>query len=198
MSPPADFVDLRQLDGLRLAMGYARADNFTGAPLPGYAPSVAWLHRAAVEPLARVLSDLAPRGLTLLIFDAYRPVRATEAMVAWCEAHGREDLLNGYVGRTSRHNRGVAVDLGLAHLRSGRPLPMGSEWDDFSRASWTANAWGPARANRRALTEAMERRGFCGYRKEWWHFELPVDPLPEPLDLPYPDAGDAGGARSGA
>ncbi len=183
--PPPDLVDLRALDGLTFAIGYASADNFTGAPLPGYERPGAWLHRAAADRLAEVLEDLRPRGLGLVIYDAYRPARASAAMVAWCEAHGHAWLLDGYVGRTSRHNRGVAVDLGLTWRARGAPLPMGTAWDDFDRASWTGCAWGPARAHRRTLAEAMSRRGFVGYRREWWHFELPLDPMPPALDVPY-------------
>lgn len=183
MMPP-DFVDLRELP-LVFDIAYARSDNFTGAALPGYEAPGAWLHRDAAAALGRIVDALAARRLTLVVFDAYRPVRATEAMVRWCEAHGREELLQGYVGRTSKHNRGVAIDVGLAWRDGGAPLPMGTVWDAFHRGSWTAHATGAARANRRALTEVMEAHGFEGYRREWWHFEYAIDPLPPPLDVPY-------------
>ena len=41
------------------------------------------LRREAAAALVRVEQRLAPAGLTLRIFDGYRPVRATLAMVAW-------------------------------------------------------------------------------------------------------------------
>ncbi len=34
------------------------------------------------------------------------------------------------------------------------------------------------RANRRLLADAMRRRGFLSYRKEWWHFVLRNEPFP--------------------
>lgn len=55
-----------------------------------------------------------------LVFDAYRPVRATQAMVDWCTRAGREDLLrDGYIASRSRHNLGLAVDLTLVGVRLG-------------------------------------------------------------------------------
>jgi len=181
---PPDFVDLRTLDGVTLAVGYARDDNFTGAVLPGYEVAGAWLHRAAAGALTRVLDRLAPRRLGVVVYDAYRPVRASEAMVKWCEDNDREELLDGWIGRTSRHNRGTAIDVGLA-WRGGGELSMGGAWDAFDPRSHYANAIGAARANRRALREVMEAEGFAPYWREWWHFELPLDPLPEPQDAPY-------------
>ena len=182
---PPDFLDLKTLPGVRLDIGYARADNFTGAVLPGYEVAGAWLHRSAAEALGRVLERLVSRRLGLIVHDAYRPLRATRAMVEHCEANGREALLDGWIGRTSRHNRGVAVDVSLAWRGSGTPLPMGGVWDDFEAHSWVESAIGAARANRRALRQVMLAEGFTPYRREWWHFERRVDPLPEPRDEPY-------------
>jgi len=182
---PPELIDLATFPALRFSIRYAGWDNFTGRPLPGYERPGAWLHESAAHALSRVVEGLAPRRLTLVVFDAYRPVRATRAMVEWCERHGREDLLNAYIGRTSRHSRGVAVDVGLAWRSSGAALPMGTEWDTFHPGSWTAHATGIARANRRELLEAMTAEGFTPYEKEWWHFERLVDPLPPALDVPY-------------
>jgi D-alanyl-D-alanine dipeptidase len=201
---PAGFTDLRTLPGLRFDGGYHRADNFTGRRLPGYGAPGAWLVDAAAEALAAVQADLRPRGLGLLVYDAYRPRRATVAMVDWCERTGRAHLLDGYVGRRSRHNRGTAVDVGLVHLASGGVLPMGTAWDAFHAGSWFGHAVGAARANRRALREAMTARGFRPYDREWWHFELPLEPAPPERDVPYgadepgePDEPDADAAPRG-
>src|SRR6266550_4731406 len=60
---------------------YATSNNFTGSPLPGYLANRAYLRREAAAALARVQRGLRPRGLGIKIFDAYRPVRATLAMV---------------------------------------------------------------------------------------------------------------------
>jgi D-alanyl-D-alanine dipeptidase len=169
-------VDVRALEpGIVVDMRYATADNFTGAPLPGYHANRAELRREAAAALARVQRSLRERGLGLKVFDAYRPARATRAMVDWTGRANRADLLrDGYIASRSRHNLGVAVDLTLIELGSGRELDMGTAFDAFSEAAHTANASGEVAANRQLLKLGMEREGFTNYDKEWWHFSFTV------------------------
>ena len=169
-------VDVRRLaPDIRVEMRYATANNFTGAPLPGYEANRALLRREAAAALARVQQRLRARGLGLLVYDAYRPVRATEAMVQWTERVGRQDLIrDGYIASRSRHNLGVAIDLTLIDLATGHPLDMGTAYDEFSVAAHTANATGRIAEHRRWLVEAMESEGFTNYDQEWWHFSFEV------------------------
>ncbi len=183
--PPPGMTDLRTLRGARFHIGYHLAINVTGRAVPGYGAPGAWLSDEAAEKLARVLADLERERLGLIVYDAYRPKRAAHALADYCEANGLAHLLRGYIARESRHSRGVAVDVGLTHLESGAALPMGTEWDAFHPGSWFANATGAARVHRRLLRAAMARHGFAPYEREWWHFELRIDPLPEALDVPY-------------
>jgi D-alanyl-D-alanine dipeptidase len=163
---------------------YHTVNNFTGAPLPGYGVSLVLLRREAAAALARVQRRLEARGYGLKVWDGYRPVRATLAMVAWTERVGRTDLLDdGYIARRSRHNQGVAVDLTVIERRTGRELDMGGAFDEFSEVSHTANASGPVAAHRAILGEAMAAEGFVNYVNEWWHFSYDV-PNPMPFDLP--------------
>lgn len=178
-------ADVRSLDStIVVELRYATPNNFTGAPLPGYIANRAYLRREAVPALARVQRDLRPQGLGLKIFDAYRPVRATLAMVDWTERVHRPDLLkDGYIASRSRHNLGLAIDLTLIDLSSGRELEMGTPFDTFSAAAHTANASGIAATNRQKLNAAMEREGFLNYDQEWWHFTFNV---PNPLRFDRP------------
>ena len=163
---------------------YATSNNFTGAPLPGYLANRAYLRREAAAALARVQRSLLPQGLGIKIFDAYRPVRATLAMVDWTERVNRPDLLkDGYIASRSRHNLGLAIDLTLIELATRRELEMGTPFDTFSAAAHTANASGEAAANRQILKSAMEREGFVNYDQEWWHFSFDV---PNPLRFDRP------------
>jgi D-alanyl-D-alanine dipeptidase len=163
---------------------YATPNNFTGAPLPGYLANRAYLRREAAAALARVQRDLRSRRLGIKIFDGYRPVRATLAMVDWTERTNRPDLLrDGYIASRSRHNLGLAIDLTLIDLATGRELEMGTPFDTFSAAAHTANASGEAAANRQKLKSAMEREGFVNYDQEWWHFSFSV---PNPLRFDRP------------
>jgi len=174
-------VDVRSVDStIRVDARYAGANNFTGAPLPGYDAPRALLRREVAAALGRVQARLRTGGLGLLVFDGYRPVRATLAMVDWAERTGRGDLLDGYIARRSRHNQGVAVDLTLVDPASGTALDMGTPFDTFSEAAHTANATGRPLRYRQILVRVMESEGFANYDQEWWHFSYPV-----PNALPF-------------
>ena len=169
-------TDVRSLDSaIVVEMRYATANNFTGAPLPGYLANRAFLRREAAAALARVEKDLRAQQLGIKVFDAYRPARATLAMVDWTERVHRTDLLkDGYIASRSRHNLGLAIDLTLIDLATGKELEMGTPFDTFSAAAHTANASGVAASNRQRLKAAMEKEGFTNYDQEWWHFSYEV------------------------
>lgn len=178
-------VDLQRVaPGVRVDLRYRGTDNFTGAPLPGYHANRAFLRREAAAALARVQRRLEADGLTLLVWDAYRPVRASVAMVDWTRRVGREDLVrDGYIAARSRHNLGVAIDLTLADRSTGQPLEMGTNFDTFSTAAFTDSATGPAMANRARLRRAMSAEGWQNYSQEWWHYSYPVE-HPLRFDVP--------------
>jgi zinc D-Ala-D-Ala dipeptidase len=171
----AELVDVTRLDPtIRTEIRYATDDNFTGRRLPGYDVPLALLRPAAAEALARVNRRLAGRGLALKVFDGYRPIRATQAMVSWANRTGNRWVLEqGYVASRSGHNRGATVDLTVVRLDDGSELDMGTPYDTFSEAAHTANATGQVRDNRAILLRAMEAEGWVNYDKEWWHFRLP-------------------------
>lgn len=181
----AKLVDLRTAaPGVQFELRYATTNNFTGAVLPGYGDAKPLFRREAAAALANVQKELEAKGLGLKVWDAYRPLRGTLAMVAWCERNGRTDLLdNGYIARRSRHNQGVAIDLTVIDLRTGAEFDMGTPFDEFSERSHTASASGLHASNRALLGDAMRRAGFVNYVDEWWHFSFDVrDPMP--FDLP--------------
>jgi zinc D-Ala-D-Ala dipeptidase len=169
-------VDLRSVDSsIQVDLRYATANNFTGAPLPGYEAPRALLRREAAAALGRVQAGLRSKGLGLRVLDAYRPVRASLAMVDWAERTGHRALLeSGYIARRSRHNLGVAVDLTMVDLTRGTEVPMGTTFDNFSAAQ-TDNVTGEALRYRQILVQAMESEGFSPYGQTWWHFNYPVE-----------------------
>ena len=176
-------ADIRGIDStILIEMRYATPNNFTGAPLSGYLANRAFLRREAAAALGRVQNRLRADGVGLKVFDAYRPVRATLAMVDWTQRVHRPDLLaDGYIASRSRHNLGLAIDLTLIELSTRRELEMGTPFDTFSSAAHTANASGIAAANRQKLKRAMEAEGFTNYDQEWWHFSFDV-PDPQRFD----------------
>ena len=192
---PPGFVDAATVvPGLRTDIRYAGAHNFTGSPVAGYEAPRCWLTRQAAVALAAVQADLAPRGLGLLAYDCYRPLRAVARFVAWAKAPGEEAgkreffpdvpksalFAEGYIAARSAHSRGSTIDLTLVERRDGRPLDMGTPFDLFGPASHP-DAPGLPRdvaGNRALLARAMRHRGFAGYDKEWWHFTLNDEPYP--------------------
>lgn len=171
-------MDVRSLDSTIIVdLRYATRNNFTRAPLPGYTANRALLRREAAVALARVQRRLADDALILRVYDAYRPVRATMAMVEWTTRADRSDLLReGYIATRSRHNLGLAVDLTLVDAITGRELEMGTGFDTFTAAAHTKNASGAVSANRQRLVRAMEQEGFSNYDREWWHFSFAAEP----------------------
>ena len=111
--------------GIRVHLYYVTKNNHMGRRLPGYCEHWALMHRRAAFNLGQVQRHVRRRGLGLLILDAYRPVRATEALVRWAERTGRGHLVGTYIARSSRHNTGSAVDITLVRDRDGKRLRMG-------------------------------------------------------------------------
>jgi D-alanyl-D-alanine dipeptidase len=181
----AGLVDVRTYAAdIRLELRYAGPDNFTGAVLPGYCKPIAVIRRPAARALGKVQQRLERAGLGLLVYDAYRPARATRAMVRWAQTTGHQWVLDqGYIARRSNHNQGAAIDLTLLRARDGKSLPMGTRFDAFTTSSHTANASGTALRNRLTLKRAMEAEGFRNYRREWWHYDFPGAAGP-PRDIP--------------
>jgi D-alanyl-D-alanine dipeptidase len=178
-------VDVRSVDStIQVDVRYATANNFTGAPLPGYEAPRAMLRREVAAALGRVQARLQSDGLGLRVFDAYRPVRATLTMVDWAKRTGRRELLeSGFIAERSRHNLGVAVDLTMVDLETGTEVPMGTTFDNFTAAAAPmSNAvGGEALRNRQILVQTMASEGFSPYARAWWHFNYPLDGA-EPLD----------------
>jgi D-alanyl-D-alanine dipeptidase len=181
--PPEGWRDVAGLRNVELDVRYATAENFTGRVLDGYTEAGAWLRDVPFAGLEKAAETARQRGYTLIVFDAYRPERASRDMVAWAEETQRTDLLrDGYVAARSGHNKGHTIDLTLKGIHG--PLDMGTPYDTFSEAAHTQNATGIVAANRKALLEIMEAGGFRNYSKEWWHFSHGSGPY-DPLDVPY-------------
>lgn len=185
-SPPAEFSSLSTIPHTRLDIRYGTTDNFMGRPISGYGALGAWFRAEGVEQLRKLALGLEKQGLGIIIWDAYRPRRATLEMVQWAKETGQKWLLEeGYLVYRSRHNAGGAVDLNFYDLQTGIAMDMGTEWDHFSEASHVHHAEGQILENRLFLQQMMRQAGFSGYETEWWHFELP-DATSFPLrDVPY-------------
>jgi zinc D-Ala-D-Ala dipeptidase len=167
----AGLVDVHRFaPGIALDITYAGTDNITGRRLPGYCEAWALMLEPAARDLGRVQRYLRRRNRSLLVLDAYRPARATRALVRWAQRTGRGHLVGTYIARRSRHNLGSAVDLTLVRASDGKRLRMG-RFDALGPGAHTFDAKGAVLRNRLALKAAMERFGFTNYWREWWHYE---------------------------
>ena len=204
---PTSLVDAAaSVEGLVVDMRYAGSHNFVGEPIDGYERARCLLTRPAAAALATAARDLAPRRLALKVFDCYRPVRAVAHFVRWAHdladlrrqdefypAIDKRDLFRqGYIAERSGHSRGSTLDLTLVRRDVGPSdrwdeLDMGTPFDLFDPKSWPSDLSVTAgqRANRKLLSDAMRRRGFKPYDREWWHFGLASEPFPNHyFDLP--------------
>lgn len=165
-----------------IRLRYADSANFLHKQIY---PSIAgpYLRRAALIALTRVQQTLQKQGLTIVIWDAYRPYSITELM--WEAVMDDRYAANPATG--SAHNRGIAVDLSLAAINTGQELDMGTGFDDFSEKAHHDYAHLPAHIikNRLLLREVMEKNGFRALETEWWHYYLPDAPAYELLDISF-------------
>lgn len=193
-------VRLSEVDSsIELDPKYFGSDNFMGRPIRGYNAAEVMLTHEAAAALSQAQQTAMARGLSLLVFDGYRPQRAVDHFVEW--GADLADTLNkatfypavpkaelfdrGYIAEHSGHSRGSTVDLTLT--RDGEPLEMGTPFDFFDELSHTESPLiiGQAMANRMLLKEIMTDAGFRNYVNEWWHYTLNDEPYPDTyFDLP--------------
>lgn len=125
---------------------------------------------AITEEMAQRLERAAERsGLQLCVLDGLRTRRLQQALAV----ADPEAAAEGYVAGpgASRHESGEAVDITLLHR--GRPLMLGSGFDQFTAASWRDAATSEeVRELRSRLDRAMSSCGLQGHPKEWWHYSI--------------------------
>lgn len=172
---------------VRVDLKYAGSDNFVGRPVDGYLGKRAILRRDAALALRKAAAALHKQGYGLLVWDAYRPMRALRDFRAWSRTPDtstkaefypnitKQGIYDGrYIGDASEHTWGIALDLTLVRLADGKPVDMGGRHDllDPSSATDYPHLTPKQRANRHLLRTAMQAAGFENYSKEWWHYRL--------------------------
>jgi D-alanyl-D-alanine dipeptidase len=138
-SMPKDFVYLRDIaPSIQQDMRYAGRYNFTGKKVPGYDAPECVLVRQAADALKKVQADLEPKGLSLRVYDCYRPTQAVAAFVAWSKRPGtpqakaawypnlkKTALFPDYIATRSGHSRGATLDVTVAPIDAPDPHPQG-------------------------------------------------------------------------
>ncbi|MBN3787016.1 D-alanyl-D-alanine dipeptidase [Burkholderia sp. Ac-20353] len=161
---------------------YATDRNLTGKPI--YRRAHCLLLEPAEAALRRAVNVAAQAGLTLRIYDAYRPPQAQQ--VLWDFLPDPDFVAD--LGRGSNHSRGTALDVTLVGP-DGHALDMGTGFDEMVAASGHFRAGLPeaAQRNRLLLLGVMHAAGFAHIASEWWHYELPGSRV-----LPQIDNADSG------
>lgn len=156
-------------------LAYADTANFMHEKI--YPCAKCFLRPEVATALLYANQFAAHLNLRLVLFDCYRPKIYQQKMY---------DLVKNpdYVAlpiKGSMHNKGLAVDIGLADDK-GSLLDFGCDFDDFSDKAHFSypGISAQAKANRKQLQEIMLQAGFEPYKNEWWHFnfkkvDYPVD-----------------------
>jgi D-alanyl-D-alanine dipeptidase len=146
---------------------YATINNFLHEQLYKNG-DVTFLRLPVARAIAKVQRELNEKGLSLKIWDAYRPYSATVKM--WNLI--KDDRYVADPKKGSGHNRGIAVDVTIINKATGEELNMGTGFDNFSDTAHLDFMNLPAEVlkNRSLLKTTMEKYGFKELETEWWHF----------------------------
>ncbi|WP_346237181.1 M15 family metallopeptidase [Niabella insulamsoli] len=180
--PDQKMVELKKVaPTLQYNLKYAGRDNFMHRSMYPRKTHYTFMRAPAATALKAVQKELKTKGLGLLIYDAYRPYAVTKKF--WRLVKDER-----YVARPSKgsnHNRGTAVDLTLIELQTGKPLQMGTDFDNFTdTAHHRFTALPPKmKANRHLLKSVMDKHGFAALDTEWWHYTYRGLQSPNLLDI---------------
>lgn len=177
-------VELKTLiPDIKYDLHYASTNNFMHRMMYPAGTTNTFLRLPAANALKKVQDDLKNSGFGLKIFDAYRPYSVTEKF--WELVHDERYVANPAKG--SGHNRGIAVDLTIINLKTGKELDMGTGFDNFSDTAHHAFTKLPEEVlqNRDLLKSTMEKFGFRALDTEWWHYFLANGNKFEILDIDF-------------
>ncbi|HXG29998.1 MAG TPA: M15 family metallopeptidase [Nevskiales bacterium] len=159
---PEGFVYLEAVaPTIRQDIRYHGRENFLGARVDGYDAPRCILTRAAAEALARVQAELQPQGLSLKVFDCYRPQRAVTHFLRWARMPddpalrtryhpnlSKAQLLREvYIADRSGHSRGSTVDVTIVRITPSPTLPR-ARWRTMAKASAGHDGCEPEAARR--------------------------------------------------
>lgn len=182
--PSKTLVNLKKFcPSIILDIRYATSNNFLGFPI--YRSAKAYVRFPVAIAISNIQKELEPLGLSLKIYDAYRPYSVTQKM--WELTKGSPFVANPTYG--SNHNRGTALDLTLVDLIDSTEVPMPSQYDEFNyKASHQYfNIHRSYINNRNLLKRIMEKHGFKANQHEWWHYDFKNYKYYELLDLSFED-----------
>lgn len=192
---PQGFTYVKDIaPSIQRELRYCSHNNFLGVPVDGYYDDVLITTTPTAKALQKIQQKLLKQGLSLKIFDAYRPQQAVNHFVRWARdvndtvmkeqfypgVNKRHLFKLGYIASKSGHSRGSTVDLTIINAKTGEELDMGSAYDFFGEISHLnyQKLTQKQKDNRYLLQKIMKVHGFRSYSNEWWHFTLRNEPFP--------------------
>ena len=123
----SDFVNVKDyISNIYVELKYNTKDNFTGQKIYNF--SEAYLRYGTVKKLLSVQNDLQELGLSLKIWDAFRPITAQFDL--WEACPNSIYVANPNKGFSS-HSKGNTIDITIVD-NEGNEVIMPTEFDDFS------------------------------------------------------------------
>lgn len=166
-----------------------------------YGTNTAWLRWDSAKKFASAQTKFLKQGLSLKLYDAYRPSSTTKAIYnAWykyIDKNKLESTLIWQIGSqqfVSMHNLGAAIDTTLVDINTNKELAMPTAMQDLSwNSAWARVKNGKSygwkknvtngqfskkgteakdRANNAyAMNSVFASSGLGTYDGEWWHFQ---------------------------
>ena len=169
--------------------------------IPGYKGKRCIIEIEMAKVLSRIQKQIYGDGLSLKVYDAYRPQRAVDFFTTWTEfpdtpiakslhyprVNKKEFHDLSYLSRTSSHTLGTAVDVTIIHRTSTyrekehdflglwdpESLDMGVGYLCFDeRSSFAFDVTEFQRSNRLLLHNIMIDHQFEPLETEFWHYYL--------------------------
>lgn len=175
-------VNIKTIDSsIQVHLRYADTNNFLHRDFYDGLRNAYFTCYAAIKlSTAQYYIKQVNQDYSLLILDAARPLHIQQMM--WDSIRLPEEKKYKYLtpaSVTSMHNYGVAVDLTVVDIKTGKPLDMGTDFDHFGDLSQPLfeeeylqkNKLTKEQVdNRKLLRKAMKSAGFKHISSEWWHF----------------------------
>lgn len=131
------FVYLSDIDpSILINLKYHQDENFTGAPIAGCSQGRAVITLDAAEALRNVQEDLVMHGYSLVVYDAYHPLKAQEKFNSWLQEQNADTKDSyypnltkiaikeaGYIKAKYAHVRGSTIDVSIISLKDKLTTP---------------------------------------------------------------------------
>uniref|UniRef100_A0A914DH91 D-Ala-D-Ala dipeptidase n=1 Tax=Acrobeloides nanus TaxID=290746 RepID=A0A914DH91_9BILA len=131
MKLPEDFVYLKEINPNIIAdLQFLLHENFVGSRIKGYHSNEVILTRPAAEALSKAQEQCEIDGYSLVVYDAYRPLKAVNFITEWIKDPyddfqkkkyypniSKHDIFElGFFSKKSGHSRGSTVDITIIKL----------------------------------------------------------------------------------